>query len=248
MTADELVRSGKLGEAIQAMVAEVRDHPSDERRRTFLFELLCFAGQYERAEKHLSLLSGVSQNAELGTLLYRSAIAAERQRQAAFESCNYPASGDGLRTARAGTLNGKPFRSIEDLDLRIGARLEVFVAGEYVWLPFELIRSVRMNSPKLLRDTLWPSATIRTRKDDHEEDFGDVLLPALSPFSWTHERDDVKLGRATEWSESGRELIPFGQKLLLIDDERVVPILEIRELVFSEASENESAGPAGETN
>jgi type VI secretion system protein ImpE len=241
MRADELVRSGNLNGAIQAMVAEVRDHPSDDRRRTFLFELLCFAGQFDRAEKHLSLLSRASQNAELGALLYQSAIAAERQRQAVFEACEYPKSGNGLTTACTGTLNGKPFRSIEDLDPRIGARLEVFVAGEYVWLPFEHIGSIHMEPPTLFRDMLWATATIATGPSFKGREFGEVLLPVLSPFSWKHERDEVKLGRATEWQQQGEDMIPSGQKLFLLDGEDVVPILEIRELVFCEAVEEQPA-------
>jgi len=44
--ARELFQAGKLDAAIDALGAEVRDNPTDTQRRTFLFELLCFAGQY----------------------------------------------------------------------------------------------------------------------------------------------------------------------------------------------------------
>ena len=57
MTATELYKAGKLSEAIQAIGAEVRENPTDVRRRTFLFELLCFAGEFDRAEKHLIVLA-----------------------------------------------------------------------------------------------------------------------------------------------------------------------------------------------
>jgi len=40
-----------------ALLAELRDNPTDARRRTFLFELLCFAGEYERADKQLEVLA-----------------------------------------------------------------------------------------------------------------------------------------------------------------------------------------------
>src|SRR5690606_2155784 len=53
MTAKQLFQAGQLNEAMKALAAEVRDNPTDPRRRTFLFELLCFAGEYDRAEKHL---------------------------------------------------------------------------------------------------------------------------------------------------------------------------------------------------
>ena len=57
MNAQELFQAGKLNEAVQALGAELRDNPTDVRRRTFLFELLCFAGEYDRAEKQLDVLA-----------------------------------------------------------------------------------------------------------------------------------------------------------------------------------------------
>jgi type VI secretion system protein ImpE len=76
MGAKELFQAGRLQEAIQALGAEVRDNPTDSRRRTFLFELLCFAGQFERARKQLNALAKESVDTETGALLYRSALAA----------------------------------------------------------------------------------------------------------------------------------------------------------------------------
>ena len=56
MKAQELFRAGHLAQAIGALSAEVRDNPGDTRRRTFLFELLCFAGESARADKQLEVL------------------------------------------------------------------------------------------------------------------------------------------------------------------------------------------------
>jgi type VI secretion system protein ImpE len=50
MTATDLYRAGRLNEAIQALGTALRSDPTDAQRRTFLFELLCFAGEYDRAE------------------------------------------------------------------------------------------------------------------------------------------------------------------------------------------------------
>lgn len=243
MSPQELVRSGKLGEAIQALTAEVRDHPADTRLRTFLFELLCFAGQYERAEKHLNLLSQAGADAELGALLYRSAIVAAKKREAFFESGQFAAAVPA-KPAAAGTLNGKPFHTIEDFDPRIGSRLEVFIAGEYVWLPFEHIGSITMEAPKMLRDTLWATARVLTGPSFKGQEFGEVLIPVLAPFSWKHQNDEVKLGRSSEWTGEGENMVPFGHKLLLIDDEEAIPFLDIRELVFAESSREAEAAVA----
>jgi type VI secretion system protein ImpE len=236
MSPHELVRLGRLSEAIQVLTLEVRNQPADNRRRTLLFELLCLAGLYDRAEKHLDILARVSQEAELGTLLYRSAIAAERQRQVLFESRQYPRTDDNPGLARPGTLNGRPFSSIEDLDGRIGPRLEMFVAGEYVWLPFEYIGSIQMQPPRFLRDTLWATAVVQGSATAKRKDFGEVLIPVLSPFTWQHTSDTVKLGRETDWRQEGGQSVPFGQKLLVVDGEEIIPMLEIRDLEFTQAS------------
>src|ERR1700688_3823745 len=184
MTAQELFQAGKLKEAIQLLGTELRDRPADVKRRTFLFELLCFSGDYSRAEKHLSLLAGASPDAEIGALMYRSAISAERKREAFFDNQDYlkaEAAGETKRTP--GILNGEPFETIEDADSRIGGRLEIYVGGEYVWLPFEHIGSFTMPPPRKLRDLLWSSASITASAALAGKDFGQVLLPVLYPHS-----------------------------------------------------------------
>lgn len=237
MTARELFQSGKLSEAVQALGAELRDNPTDAKRRTFLFELLCFAGEYDRAEKQLHVLAGANKEAEMGAVLYFSTLHAERVRHDLFQKKDYPATGPA--EPRAGTLNGQPFESIEDADPRIGARLELFAAGAYLWIPFEHIESIEVQAPRRLRDLLWAPALVRTGPAFRGTELGEVLLPVLSPFSWRYPNDAVRLGRATEWGqEDDGENVPFGQKSLLVDGEDF-PILEVRKLEFAQA-----AGPA----
>jgi type VI secretion system protein ImpE len=237
MNAQELLHAGKLQDAIQALGAEVRNRPDDARLRTFLFELLCFAGEYSRAEKHLTLLSDLNADAAMGALMYRSALSAERKRQAFFEAKQYQQDGPAPNKWRSGTLNGEKFRSIEDIDPRIGPRLEVFIAGEYVWLPFAHIGSLTMQPPRYLRDLLWASATVTAGPSMEGKDFGEVLMPVLYPFSAGHERDSVKLGRETDWLLAKEDPIeiPYGQKLFVLDEDRSVAILEIRSLQFDDS-------------
>ena len=113
MNAAELYQEGRLDEAIEALTAAVRDNPTDVRRRTFLFELLCFAGNYDRAEKQLDVLVREGKDAELGALLYRGAIHAERLRQQVFEPGGMPPA-SGPSPLVSGTLNGIPFQALED--------------------------------------------------------------------------------------------------------------------------------------
>lgn len=229
MNATEYFRSGQLNLAIETLNEEVRQNPLDTKRRTFLFELLCLSGDFDRGLKHLDMLAQQGQQAELGALVYRSALLAEESRQEFFRNQEYglqpPASGN-----IAGVLNGRPFHTIADADPRIGAHLEVFVAGRYVWIPLEHVSAISMQAPHRVRDLQWSPAIVRTSPDFPVQDLGEVLLPALYPFTHTHADDAVRLGRETVWEEAADSTeIPFGQKLLLIDGEEV-SFLEMREL------------------
>ena len=231
MTAQQLLQAGKLDEAIQAVSAEVRDNPQDVKRRTFLFELLCFAGDFSRAEKHLDLAAQGSQPAEMGALLYHAALHAEGTRHDLFTKKEYPmpkgAAGAGELSI---SINGKSYRTLHDADPRIGAHLEVFAGGSYMWIPFNLLNSVEIAPPKRLRDLLWLPAKVRTSDKYEERELGEVLLPALTVFASQNADTNVRLGRATVWEETADgETIPVGQKILLADEEEW-PILEIRSL------------------
>jgi type VI secretion system protein ImpE len=231
MTPLELFQSGKLTEAVQALGEEVRNHPLDARRRTFLFELLCFAGEYDRALKHLDLLSDASQSAGIGAFLYRSAIHAEKLRQQMFADRAYPSAKPSA--CFPGIRDGTSFARIADADERIAGSLEAFVAGSYTWIALEQIASIEIPQPRRLRDLLWTPAFIHTAPAYSSLEFGEVLLPVLSPLSWKHPDDAVRLGRCTIWEEiPGSGSVPFGQKLLLIDDQEI-PILELGKVELS---------------
>ncbi len=243
MNATELFRAGKLTEAIQALAAELRDHPTDAKLRTFYFELLCFAGDYDRAEKHLHILSQAGPNSELGALLYRGVLAAERARQEMFEKGEHSTMVSAGAEPVAGTLNGQPVEALADADKRIGPRLETFAAGTYLWIPFAHIQSIEIAPPKKLRDLLWVTAQVRTGPAFKGTELGECLIPVLSPLSWQHEEDEVKLGRSTVWEQydDGSEL-PFGQKMLLVDGEEI-PLLDVRSLRI-QAPESATAAEA----
>jgi type VI secretion system protein ImpE len=231
--AKNLFAEGRVSDAIAVLSAWLRDNPTDVAQRTFLFELLCFAGQYDRAEKQLSVLSQGSKDAQLGATLYYAALHAERDRNELFRTEAFPASeaSDQL----SGTLNGKPFTSFRDADPDIGARLEVYAAGAYLWIPLCHIASVAVEAPKHLRDTIWPNAMVQTGPSFKGTDLGQVIIPAIYPFSWKDSDESVWLGRSTVWGadEKGREY-PIGQKVFLVDGEEF-PLLEVQTLEFQTA-------------
>lgn len=240
MKAKTLLEAGKLNEAIEALNGELRDHPGDVQRRTFLFELLCYAGNYDRAEKQLALLNPAQDpKIEMGALLYRAALHAERERQAMFAEGGFP--GSAIPEPLPGRVNGKAALEIEDGDTRIGARLELFAAGQYMWLPFRQIARIQIDPPKRLRDLLWLPAVVHPVEGALEglggAELGEVLLPAIAAGSIHHADANIRLGRVSEWTEIGEsDAAPLGQKLLLVDGEQI-PLLEIREIEFTQAGD-----------
>lgn len=227
----DLFKAGRVREAIAALTAYLRERPSDTVQRTFLFELLCFAGEFTRAEKQLAVLSDGSVEKETGAIVYYAALHAEKTRHELFEKQNFPADSPA---SPPGELNGKPFIEIRDADSDIGARLEVYAAGSCVWLPFEHLASLEMGPPQRLRDTLWAPALVQAAPSFRGMDLGEVLIPAIYPFSWKQPDEQIWLGRVTEWleNEDGGES-PVGQKMFLVDGEEF-PFLEVRSLKFSQ--------------
>jgi type VI secretion system protein ImpE len=243
MTPLELYRAGELSAAIKALGDELRKNPLDAKRRTFLFELLLFAGEYSRAEKHLDVLSSDGGQSAAGALVYRSAIHAELTREEMFRDGHLPSHPEES-SAMPGIANSVAFADLRDSDPRIGANLEVFIAGSYTWIPMTYIRRLKIEPPKLLRDLMWARAQIETSAAFRLQDLGEVLIPAICPLSSSHSNELVRLGRESVWepNEVYGE-IPFGPKLMLVDDEEI-PLLELRSIEWTppvEEVENASA-------
>jgi type VI secretion system protein ImpE len=235
VNAVELFRAGRLQEAIDTLGVELRSQPADAQRRSFLFELLCFAGEYDRAEKHLDVLAGAGKEAAMGALLYRGALHASRVRDEQFAS-GTPGGGARPSDRVSGTINGTPFTRLSDADPRIGARLEVFAAGQYMWIPFEHIASIHVEPPKLLRELLWTPCRLTTGPGFRGVELGEVLLPALTPRAWEDEDDQVRLGRQTDWVKLDTgDVVPVGGKVL-VADETEYSILDIREILVTPAA------------
>jgi type VI secretion system protein ImpE len=228
--AKKLLDNSNVREAQSALCRHLRQNPADIAQRSFLFELLCFAGEYERAEKQLSVLAGGSREAEAGAVLYYSALHAEKVRHEAFQKHEPP--GTCATGSLPGRLNGAPFNSIVDADPEIGARLEVYAAGAYLRIPFQHIASIQIEAPRRLRDTLWAPAFVLAGPGFSGAGIGEVLLPAVYPFSWKSDDQSIWLGRTTAWAadDEGNDF-PIGQKTLIVDGEEV-PLLEIRSLEF----------------
>jgi type VI secretion system protein ImpE len=234
MNAQKLFQEGRIQDAVSELNAHLRNQPADSRSREFLVELLAFSGQFDRAEKQLDILARGEAARDGGAGFCAAALKAEQIRHNLF--ANFNPSRQRAVPSPAGTLNGRPFQMLSDMDEEIGSRIEVFSAGAYMSIAFADIASVEISQPRSLLDTLWIPAVVRTAPSFTGEEPGQVLIPSIYPYSWRFPDEQVWLGRQTAWmaDEEGREY-PMGQKLLVIDGEEI-PFLQVRRIEFITAA------------
>jgi type VI secretion system protein ImpE len=90
MNITELYEAGRLDEAIQAAVDDVKKHPADVVVRSRLCHLLCLAGDLPRADKQLDVMAQQNPKAAVGVQLFRQLIRAETARRQFYESGRVP--------------------------------------------------------------------------------------------------------------------------------------------------------------
>ena len=250
MVGTDLLKAGRLSEALGRVAEEVKAKPGDLAARTFFFELLSLNGDLDRAAKQLDVLA--NETGEMGTL-YLGAIQAERERRSFFHGGPRPrllaeppytslyleavesyaagqsaAALERLQAFESASpfrtlLNGGEVRELNDSHDLVGPFLELIIDNHYAWVPWESIQSLTIPEPKYLRNTVWTPASLSL----HSGDQGQVLLFSLYVDSHLHD-EDIKLGRRTIWEQdSAGFTIAYGQKVIATE-ERDWPILEIR--------------------
>lgn len=248
MNAKELLDAGDLKGTVQELNESLRTRPTDRQHRVFLFEALCFLGDYDRAQRQLDVLSTqlATPADDLAIQVYRHLLAAERRRQQVFAGAALPkflvtpprsveqyavllaklaraeecrdeyADAEEATPAAAGRVEDRSFAHIRDADDRVAAVLEVFHGSEYLWIPFEQIRTISIAAPRRLRDLLWLPAVVGIEGQPS----GDVFIPALYVNSHLDPNDQVKLGRLTEWKAIDDQIVTgVGQRVLVTDEE-----------------------------
>ncbi len=263
MNATELYREGRLSEAVSAAIEEVKRHPADTGRRGFLCELLCFAGQWERADRQLDTLGQQDPQAMMGVALFRQLIRGEQARQQFHDEGRLPELLD----------NSDPRLQ---LHLRASICLRDGLGGEAVELlaeaeaqrptlggvadgqPFDDFRDLDdLNSSffEVLTTTgryYWiPMERVESvefRKPERPRDLlwrrahmvvcggpdGEVFLPVVYPGSAADDDQRLRLGRLTDWC--GGDDAPvrgYGQRAFLVGDEDR-SILSLEEIAFND--------------
>lgn len=275
MDIDQLIDEGQLDRAIHALTEEIRAEPLNFRRRNYLFTLLCFAGEYTRAEQQLEVLATENQTTAMAAPLYRALVQATALRERIFREGMTPpfllgspsdaepcgavlralAQEDHAQAAallrereqlrvRRSAICGEPGHGalvdFRDADDRTAGFLELFVEGQYTWLPLETVSSFHISPPSQLRDLLWaPTRVVAS---------GGAIsgfMPVLYAGSIAATEGAVRLGQLTDWVPRSDGLaIGRGQRLFT-DGENDIPVLGLGSVMFAalggEAAESQVA-------
>jgi type VI secretion system protein ImpE len=258
MTASESYKAGKLQEAVAAQIQEVKAAPGDQAKRLFLFELLAFAGDLDRARKQIDALAFDDPALAAAALAYRQLLEAEAARRTVYRDGAAPQllvpapDHVGLRVQALQRLrDGRPAEAVELLSK--AQDLAPDVSGTFNGKAFDGLRDcddllggvlevmakgkyywVALEQIESLACTApaWPRDLLWLPGYLSVKDGpdGDVFLPALYANSHDHADDAVKLGRATDWKQApGGPTLGVGLKMLLCGDDDI-SILEWRQL------------------
>ncbi len=260
MTAAELIRAGRLTEARKQAAADVKAAPADVGKRTLLFQVLAFCGEWDKAEAHLDVIASQDVKAELGAQLYRGLLAAEREREGVSLErlpAILPKAPSYLESYLAGRrkLEGKQVDEAEELFGQAAAQ-KPHVSGNVDGAPFGDLRDTDAYLAFFLEAMVhghyvWiPFECLREVSIAAPKGLMDLLwttarmvtedglvmnchLPVLYPGSYKHEDDRVRLGRMTDWVPLGGAYSRgMGQHVFQIDAGEKA-LLEIRELTVN---------------
>jgi len=88
--ARDLLRAGDPAGALKELQTEVRNRPGDAKLRTFLFQLLCVLGQWDRALNQLETAGQLDPSALAMVAMYRDALHCEALRARVFTGRTSP--------------------------------------------------------------------------------------------------------------------------------------------------------------
>ncbi len=263
MLAQALLKQGDLELSLQALQQRVRERPSDPALRTFLFQLLCVTGDWQRALMQLQLTGELDAVNLPMVQTYRSAIACERYRLQVFAGLQAPlVLGDpppwialliqSLPLTAGGANERAAVLRSEALD-QAPANPGVIDGEAFAWLADADPRMGPVLEAFIKGRYYWvPMGRLQAVSIEPPSDLRDLIwapaqllfetglsLPALLParYSGTEATDDaaLKLGRKTLWQERLKDdFVGLGQRML-VSDRGEHPLLEIRQIRFEAA-------------
>lgn len=268
--AKALLDAGNLDGAIEIALNSVRSSPTDITARTFLFELSCFAGNWERAQKQLDVIGQQSVDAMVGAQIYKQNLKAESDRLEYFEVGTIPeclmvppAYVEKLRIVNNFIRENHLPEARAALDEAETERPAF--AGTLNGIEFNDFRDCNDLTPSFFEAIVKGSytwlpfeqvKTIKFQKAKSLRDFfwiqtevemtngtrGEMFLPALYANSFKSDNDEIRLGKTADWRDIGEDIyVGEGIRVFQYDGGHK-PVSEIEIIEFNHAvSEEEVA-------
>lgn len=252
--------AGNLNGAVESALNAVKKNPTDVTARTFLFELACFTGEWERAEKQLDVIGHQDNNAMIGSLIFRQNFHAERNRLKLFSDSlkpdfimEPPDYVIGLLTANNRLREGNAAEAREILDKveeqRPAFRCKINGTEAEDFRDYNDLTSCVFEV--IIKDTyVWlpmeqveriefiaPKSLrdlywIQAKVETVNGTNGEMFFPALYANSFKSENDQIRLGRMTDWKDLGEEIYVGEGMRTFWSEGNDKPILELNELEF----------------
>jgi type VI secretion system protein ImpE len=264
MTPSELFQAGNLREAIEASLGTVKKSPTDTTARYLLAELLCLAGDLERADKQFDTIMQQSPETAMRVTLLRQLVRAETARQQFYHQGRVPEFLTEVSPVTRLHLEAS-IAIREDDPSRAGTLLEQAeqqrpsVAGNCDGEAFDDMRDmddmtasffeVLTSTGKYYWVPMKDVELIEFHAPERPIDLvwrrahmlvsggpdGEVYLPAIYAATSDQDEDQLRLGRGTDWSGGdGTPVRGRGQRMFLIG-EQAKPIMQIKQLQFKSA-------------
>ncbi len=267
MNARDTLQSGDFEAAFDLLKAEVRQAPRDARLRTFLFQMFCITGEWDRALTQLKVAGELDPSASAMVQTYEVAVRCEVLRAKVFagertptvlgdpgawvplliEATRLLARGDG---ARAAGLRDAAFEAAP----AIGATLDETTCG---WIADADPRLGPIAEAIVNGTYVWiPYARIGSIVLEPPQDLRDtVWMPAR--FTWTNAGTAVGfiptrypgttistdpallLARRTEWVDQQDWSIPIGQRMF-VTDVADAALMDLRRVQFLHSASDPS--------
>ena len=261
-TATELYKAGRLQAAVDAQIQDVKAHPADHGKRLFLFELLAFAGEWDRARRQIEAVSYPNDlGLEAATNNYKKIVDAEDHRRRVFRDGVMPEflipAPDWvfLRLQAVAALKAGNPAEAADLIAKSDAAAKP-ITGTLNGKPVEGLRDCDDVFGPVLEvfahgtyywvpleqvDAVTGLAPkfprdlvwFPVKLSVKDGPAGDAFLPGLYPDTAAAADDNLRLGRATDWAQGdGGPVRGVGMRQLLAGEDAVA-VPDVRELLLT---------------
>jgi len=263
MKPKEFFEVGQLDNAIDAIIAEVKKHPTDISRRGFLCELLFARRAWERADKQLDLIGHQDPNTMHMVALWRQLIRGGQARDQFFAEGRVPEvleepnelTQSYLKASVSLRENNKAeaYKILEEAEEK-RPEIKGTLNGE----AFSDFRDLDDSAPAILEvltstgKYYWIPFSRITSLEFHDAEGpldlifrratlevnqggpdGDVYIPAIYPTLPEEDQERLLLGKATDWLGDEGEPVLGAGQKMFLVDDRSISIMEIKALTFN---------------